>query len=110
VHAEDCPNVQNLLYDPQRRIDVAWEGAASRLFPVEVAVHTEDRPGMLAKLTALIAEERTNIRNAEARTTEEGKGRISLVLEVRDVAHLRRIMDKLRAVPGVHHVERVSGT
>ncbi|HZE88306.1 MAG TPA: bifunctional (p)ppGpp synthetase/guanosine-3',5'-bis(diphosphate) 3'-pyrophosphohydrolase [Verrucomicrobiae bacterium] len=113
VHNARCPNVENLLFDPHRRIEVAWEGeeheAAPGLYDVPIVVHTEDRPGMLAKLTSLIADERTNIRDVEARTTPDGKGRISLVIDVQDRPHLERVIEKLRSVEGVHHVERQMG-
>jgi len=108
VHNSRCPNVENLLFDPHRRIEVAWEGdeAPHGVYEVPVVVHTEDRPGILASLTSVIADERTNIRNVEARTTEDRKGRISLVLEVQDRKHLERVIEKLRSVEGVHDVER----
>ena len=30
VHSVDCPNVATLLYDPDRRIDVEWDGPGPR--------------------------------------------------------------------------------
>ncbi len=109
VHVAHCANLENLLSDPHRRIDVEWAGPSKQLFPVAILVHTRDRPGMLARLTALIAEAETNIRNAEARSTEDGQGRITFVLDVQDLAHLQEIMGKLRGVDGVRHVERIAG-
>jgi GTP pyrophosphokinase len=109
VHNARCPNALHLLDDPHRRIEVAWEGEGAGLFEVPIVVHTEDRPGMLANLTAVIADERTNIRNVEATTIDEHKGRISMVLDVSDLGHLDRVLERLREVEGVHHVERVVG-
>jgi guanosine-3',5'-bis(diphosphate) 3'-pyrophosphohydrolase len=112
VHNAHCPNVENLLFDPHRRIDVMWEGEEGPvgLYEVPIVVHTEDRPGMLANLTAAIADERTNIRNVEARTTEDRKGMISLVIEVHDREHLERVIEKLRGIDGVHDVDRLMST
>jgi guanosine-3',5'-bis(diphosphate) 3'-pyrophosphohydrolase len=109
VHAEHCPNVQNLIFDPQRKIDVDWTRGKKGLFIASLVVHTADRPGMLARLTTVIAEDRTNIRKAEARTTEEKEGRINLLLEVTDLEHLQRVWNKLKSVDGVHRVDRVAG-
>jgi GTP pyrophosphokinase len=109
VHTESCPNVQNLMFDPHRRIDVDWQSEQAGLFEVPIVVHTEDQPGMLARLASIIAEEQTNIRDVEARTTGDGKGRISFTLEVQDVDQLERILDRLRSVEGVHHVDRTMG-
>src|SRR5213079_283275 len=45
VHSTNCPNVQNLMYEVERKIDVEWARAASEAFPVKVVIHTDDRPG-----------------------------------------------------------------
>ncbi len=68
VHAKHCSNVQNLLYDADRRIDVEWVGPKYALYPVKLALVTEDRQGMLADVTAAIAGVHSNIQNIEART------------------------------------------
>ncbi len=109
VHTVNCPNVQNLMYDPHRRIEVAWEGEREAIYEVPIVVRAEDRPGLLADLTSAIAEERTNIRNVEARTTEDRQGRIHVVIEVHDKSHLERVIERLRGLAGVHAVERVLG-
>lgn len=109
VHAETCPNVENLMFDPNRRIDVAWEREPDEIFEVTIVVHTEDRTGILATLTSVIAEEKTNIRDVQARTTDEGKGRITFTLEVRDREQLDEILSRLRRTAGVHRVERSTG-
>src|SRR6185503_5040935 len=66
VHARSCPNVQNLLYESDRRINVEWSrvgddiaGRAQR-YPVKVTVYCDDRTGMLKELTAVISEDNTN--------------------------------------------------
>jgi GTP pyrophosphokinase len=106
VHRVDCPNVQNLLYDPARKISVSWAGEAGGVFDVRLGVVTENRPGLLAAISSAIAEEDTNIKNAAARTVDQ-KGEINLVVEVKDVHHLETIMNLLKRVPGVIQVEKV---
>ena len=51
VHSLNCTNVQNLMYEVERKIDVEWARSGSQTFPVKMLVHTEDRPGMLNQLT-----------------------------------------------------------
>ena len=51
VHSERCPNLEKLLYDPERRIEVTWESGDASRFDVRITVFSEDRPGMLAKMT-----------------------------------------------------------
>src|ERR1700758_5340159 len=53
VHAVSCPNVVNLMYEPERRIDVAWarEEATASAYPVKLTVFCDDRYGMLKNIT-----------------------------------------------------------
>jgi GTP pyrophosphokinase len=106
VHSERCPNLEKLLYDPERRIEVAWEGADESRFEVRLTVFSEDRPGILAKITQAIADAKSNIKNVEARTFEDRRGEIVLLLDIKDVDHLQRIVDRLKGIDGVYHVER----
>ena len=87
VHSESCPNVENLLYDPERRIDVAWAGEKKASYAIELEVVTEDRPGLLADVTQAIAGEGSNIRRIEARVGEMRRGlRQRLARDVRPEA------------------------
>jgi GTP diphosphokinase / guanosine-3',5'-bis(diphosphate) 3'-diphosphatase len=106
VHSERCPNLDKLLYDPERRIEVDWEGADESQFEVRLTVYSEDRPGILAKITQAIADAKSNITNVEARTFEDRRGEILLVLNIKDVDHLHKIVEKLKGIEGVYHVER----
>ena len=72
VHSATCPNVINLLYDPERRIDVEWDkGDAAARYTVKLTMEVEDRKGMLAEVSAKIADINTNITNVEARTGDD---------------------------------------
>jgi GTP pyrophosphokinase len=106
VHSESCPNVRNLLYDPDRQIAVAWAGAKSTTFAIELEVVSDDRPGLLADLTQAIAGEGSNIRRIDARSDEGRKGYVSVSLETSDLKHLEKILSRLKAVAGVREVIR----
>ena len=73
---------------------------------VTLHVEVEDRRGLLAEITSLISEAKTNIRQIESRM-EEGRGRINLIVDVADVAHLQRIKQVVRKIPGVSRIVRV---
>jgi GTP diphosphokinase / guanosine-3',5'-bis(diphosphate) 3'-diphosphatase len=106
VHSESCPNVKNLLYDPERRIDVAWAGEKKASYAIELEVVTEDRPGLLADVTQAIAGEGSNIRRIEARVGEMREGYVSVSLETSDLKQLEKILVRIRAVSGVRDVIR----
>ena len=110
VHAETCPNVLNLLYDPERRIDVVWDKPTDKeasVFTVCLTIQVEDRRGILADVTSRIANININMRKVEATSSEDHHGRISVTLDINDLRHLQRVIKLVTGVPGVLDVERV---
>jgi GTP diphosphokinase / guanosine-3',5'-bis(diphosphate) 3'-diphosphatase len=107
VHSAACANVVNLLYDPERRIEVEWDkGDAIPRYTVKLTMQVEDRKGLLAAVSARVAGINTNIKNMEARTDDDKRARIDMTVEISDLKHLEKVMKSLRAVDGVLDVER----
>jgi GTP pyrophosphokinase len=111
VHSATCPNVVNLLYDAERRIDVEWDmppsGDGATSYSVRLTMSVEDRKGVLAAVSAKIAGINTNITNLEARGGDEDhRARIDMTVEISDLKHLEKVMKSLRSVSGVIDVER----
>jgi (p)ppGpp synthase/HD superfamily hydrolase len=96
------------MYDPERRIEVEWERDGETRYQVTISVNVEDRQGILADITSVIAESHTDIRNVEAKTFDGGKGAIDVTLSVNDLKHLERVTRSLRSVEGVLDVARLS--
>jgi len=108
VHSVNCPNVVNLLYEPERRIDVEWardEGAPSS-YPVKLTVFCDDRFGMLKQITAVISDAKTNIRDVQVRSSNT-QANIDVILDIADLKHLENIINGVRKIPGVHDVQRL---
>ena len=106
VHSRDCPNVQNLMYDADRRIEVEWAGPKYSLYPVKLTMFTADRQGLLADVTSVISGGHSNIQNLETRTGDN-RAHIDLTLDIVDLDHLEKIISSLRKIAGVYEVERV---
>ena len=111
VHARSCPNVQNLLYESDRRIAVEWsrvgdDSGRPQRYPVKITVYCDDRQGMLKELTAVISDDDTNIRTVETRRNHEGETSVEFVIEAEDLSHLNKMVLSLRRVPGVRSVQR----
>jgi GTP diphosphokinase / guanosine-3',5'-bis(diphosphate) 3'-diphosphatase len=108
VHSSHCPNVVNLQYDPERRIEVEWDkGTDVAPYTVRLTMQVEDRRGMIAELSSRIAEINTNILMLEASTrAEDNQARIDMTVEIQDVKHLEKVMKSIRGVEGVLGVER----
>jgi GTP pyrophosphokinase len=109
VHAATCPNVVNLLYDPERRIDVEWDGAIDASpYTVRLRISVEDRRGILADVSSRVAKIDTNIRDIEATVDPDRRGSIRMTIEINDVRHLEKVMKSIKNVDGVLAVERAS--
>src|SRR2546428_9253019 len=106
VHTRTCPNVQNLMYQAERRIAVEWGGKSAATFPVQLTIRAKDRAGLLAEITAIISGAGSNIRNLESRP-DRLNARIEASLEIADRRQLESILATIRKISGVHGVERV---
>ena len=110
VHSSQCPNVQKLMYEPERKISVDWTRSASDPLPVKVVIYTDDRPGILHQLTSILDAEKSNIRTLEARGDEkrtDNSAVIDITIDVRDKKQLERVITAFRRIPGVRDIERM---
>jgi GTP diphosphokinase / guanosine-3',5'-bis(diphosphate) 3'-diphosphatase len=108
VHSVSCPNVTNLLYEPERKIDVEWarDDSTPTAYPVKLTVFCDDRFGMLKSITGVIGDAKSNIRNIAAHTANS-QASVEVVLDISDLKHLENIIAGLRKIPGVHEVQRL---
>jgi GTP pyrophosphokinase len=113
VHSRACPNVTNLMYEPDRRINVTWarpsasvSGPANATYPVKLTVVCDDRAGMLKQVTAAISDDNTNIRHMDVRT-DDTRASLDITIDIEDVKHLERIVSGIRRIPGIIDVQRL---
>jgi GTP pyrophosphokinase len=108
VHSVNCPNVTNLLYEPERKIEVEWarDDSTPTAYPVKLTVFCDDRFGMLKSITGVIGDAKSNIRNIAAHTANS-QASVEVVLDISDLKHLEQIIVGLRKIPGVHEVQRL---
>jgi GTP pyrophosphokinase len=110
VHSADCPNVDQLFYDPERKINVSWDAAPTTPHQVKIRVTIgKDRPGILAAISTAISASKINIAQADVRVTEDRKGLNTFTLEVSDLKQLQSAMGAIRQIDGVMGVERIRG-
>src|SRR5918912_3598546 len=103
VHSANCPNIKNLMFNPDREIAVEWADQRQSQFQVELEIIMEDRQGILARVISTISNMKTNIRQMDTRTGE-GKATAELVLEIADLKHLEKVTRSIGAVDGVVQV------
>jgi len=108
IHTRDCPNADQLLIDPDRKIAVEWD--SDRPVPHQVRIRVtigRDRPGLLAEISSAISASNINIAQAEIKVTEDRKGVNTFILEVSDLKQLQGAMHAIQRIDGVLKVERV---
>ena len=108
VHSKECPNVQNLMYEPDRKIDVEWAGRPddTESYAVHLAVVSRDRTGILAEISSAVSDVNANILDLSARTDEE-RGVIDMTVEIPDMKHLEKVIGSIRQLDGVYDVMRI---
>jgi GTP pyrophosphokinase len=104
VHVRGCKKAMET--DPERRVDVAWDVHGEFKRSVNLRVKSDDRKGLLARLSETFADVGVNIVQANARTGEQGAVS-TFEVEIADVKQLNDVLRAIGNIPGVHSVERV---
>ncbi len=108
VHRAHCPNfVQMLLRQPDRAIDVQWQGLGqgAALYPVDVQVQAQDRQGLLRDISEVLAREKINVIGVQTQSVK-GTAWMTFTVEVADSVRLDKVLAAVRSVLGVESVRR----
>jgi guanosine-3',5'-bis(diphosphate) 3'-pyrophosphohydrolase len=105
VHRRGCARAMEL--EPERRVDVSWANSAKIELPVAMRVVTDDRPGILANVSAAFVENGINITEANCRSGDTGRAVNIFQFAIGDVSKLKTLMRRIQRVDGVFEVERV---
>jgi GTP pyrophosphokinase len=107
VHSTTCRNVQNLMFESERRIDVRWAPKEGLQYQARLTVDVNDRRGVLKDLTSVITNEGLNIVKVKSRSSRTGdRARVSFVVEVADKRQLERVAAALGRMDAVREVFR----
>jgi GTP pyrophosphokinase len=107
IHRRDCQNAVELLADSERTLKVDWSVEGGQAFVVRLKLIVEERKNILRDVADAVAKADCNVRSVGL----DGAGRTTpgyLVVEVKNVAHLERVVKDLKKVKGVIEVERVT--
>lgn len=109
VHSVACRNVQNLMYEAERRIEVRWAPQAGSRYQARLTAKVDDRRGVLKDLTSIVANAGLNIVKMESHGSRaRGTAAIDFVVEVEDKSQLERVTGALSQVDAVREVSRAS--
>jgi len=107
IHRVSCRNAPNLLLNrADRIISVDWSRQKDVQFVTALRVIGEDRVGIVSDVTTVVSKNlKTNIRSVSI-STDDGVFEGTLVLFVSDLEHLRRLIDRIKRIDGIHGVYR----
>ena len=106
VHRKDCVNINELLKEENRIIDVEWYGQEKVSYTVEIEIFANDRNGLLADIVQKINDSKARLLGVSARATKERIAVTEVTLEVDSLEGLNKIIRELRKVDSVYEVNR----
>jgi GTP pyrophosphokinase len=109
VHSAGCANARALKSrDPERFVEVEWARGTERLFTVEILVEALDRMHLLKDVTSTISDTGVNILSARVDTIEDRTALSRFAFKAASVPHVEEVIRKIRSIPDVYDVRRVS--
>tara|TARA_R100001129_G_scaffold25196_2_gene16535 strand:+ start:1007 stop:3244 length:2238 start_codon:yes stop_codon:yes gene_type:complete len=109
VYPIQSPELTKFDDEPHRWIDIRWdidENDRTR-FPARVLITAINAPGTLAEITAVVADNDTNIQSMEMSKVASDFTDMNFELQVWDIKHLSQLLTRLKALDCVSSIERV---
>jgi len=109
VYPVDAPALSHFRGDKEHWIDLSWdvEEAKGDRFPARIRVLAKNAPGTLADVSRIIAEHDSNIQNLNMQVPVDDFAEFEIDVEVSDVVHLTRILQRLSAQKVITKAERL---
>jgi GTP diphosphokinase / guanosine-3',5'-bis(diphosphate) 3'-diphosphatase len=107
VHRLECPNMVEFRKSPERWVPVGWDLAVEGDYRAGLRVEVDNKPGVLAKVAAAIAETQSNIDNVEYQDRDAQMAVMHFNIEVRNRKHLADVIRRVRRLGVVVGVQRL---
>ena len=90
VHRADCPNADDLRSNPERIIEVQWEGkpSSSALYKIEIHVEALDRMNLLLDVTRVLSEVGANVLSCSTSTHRDAGVEMRFLFDVGDLSKI----------------------
>ncbi len=109
IHTLDCNQVRHFREDPDKWVDVAWAEDLDKQFDVNIKVVVANQRGVLAKVSAAIANEGSDIDNVHMEEEAGAYTNLYFTVSVQNRLHLARLMRGLRNLSEVVRIQRLKG-
>ena len=114
IHRTDCVNIINISEEDRARLlDAEWlasaEEASGKLYKADINIYVEDRVGVLVEVAKVFTENEINVTAMSSRSGKNNTATINVTFDIRSVAQLNKVIDKLRNLECVYDIERTTG-
>ena len=106
IHRDNCSNVAAFGKQQDKWIPAGWQKDQQHVFIAGLMVEATNRMGILAEIATRIAGEQSNISHVNVDSSQGDHSTILFEVQVRDRAHLARLIRAIRGMPDVMKVER----
>ena len=106
IHRNHCGNLLSFRKQPEKWLAVSWEKRIDRDFYTQIQVDMLNKPGVLAEVTATIANCGSNIEGSNMVGRHEDSAILTFLVQVHDRTQLAGIMRKVRNIANVIRVRR----
>lgn len=105
IHRCDCPNIKAM--EEERLIQASWDTGGSENYNATITIRSENRNGLLAKITTTVANAKVEIMGANVRVdAKENLAEISITIQIKHTQELEDLIRKLRSLEGILEVKR----
>ena len=110
IHRADCPNVKAAKDAENRLIDVEWEDTSSQgqEYDADLQIEGYNRSGLLNEVLQVVNGMTRNLNNVSGKVDNNRMATITLTVGIPNLNHLERIIDKIKMIPDVYNVHRIS--
>ena len=107
IHRADCPNIRHMNeQDHGRLIEVSWgQGGADSVFPADILVIAQDRPGLLRDISEIFAKSKQSVIGMQSQRIK-GDVHMLFTVETTSAASLKPSMTAIAQIPGVLSARR----
>lgn len=106
VHRKDCVNMNDLISQDGRMIDVYWYNEKKASYSVDIEIYANDRNGLLADIIKEIGNNKCKLIGINSRANKERIAITELTVEVENLEELNKILKALRKIDSVYEVNR----
>lgn len=110
IHRKDCPNIGDLLMDPERVVRAEWANNAKSSYTATIQVVADERTGLLMDVSQVLAGMNISITAMTAKVDKANQSiiQIQLSFDVSSTEQLNNIIKSMRKVRSVKEVYRVN--